>query len=121
MRDTEDATLEENIQTGLLVGGLGLGLGAIGSVTAGATANKAALKSVRLQEEARDSLIQKMKAKKKAELEAEGKTPTEAELDAYDPIIELDWEESVRAGRQSLDKLDTLDPKSDFNTEEFTA
>ena len=114
MRDTEDATLGENIQTGLLVGGLGLGLGGIGSITAGATANKAALNSVRLQEEARDSLIQKMKAKKKAELEAEGKTPTEAELDAYDPIIELDWEESVRAGRQSLDKLDTLDPKSDL-------
>ena len=114
MRDTEDATLEENIKTGLLIGGLGLGLGAAGAITAGATANKAANKSVRLQQEARDRLVQKMKAAKKEQLIKEGKDVDEAALDAYDPITELDWEQSVGAGRQKLDTLDPLDPKSDL-------
>ena len=117
MRDTEDATLEENIKTGLLVGGLGLTLGGIGAVTAGATANKAATKSVRLQQEARDRLVQKMKAAKREQLIKEGKDVDEAALDAYDPIIELDWEESVRAGRQTLDRLDPLDPNAKLTQE----
>ena len=114
MRDTEDATLEENIKTGLLIGGLGLTLGGAGAITAGATANKAANKSVRLQQEARDRLVQKMKAAKKEQLIKEGKDVDEAALDAYDPITELDWEQSVGAGRQKLDTLDPLDPKSDL-------
>ena len=105
LRD-EKAGAEEMLTSAALVGGaVGL-IGGVGALGIGKLGVAGAEKSIRLQRQAKESLLKKRAEKVKAE----GGTSKDI-ADAHDPFKEIEADKAILEGREILD---ALDPKTDL-------
>lgn len=105
-RRDEKASAEEMLLSGALVGGtVGL-IGGVGALGIGKLGVAGAEKSIKLQRQAKESLLKKRTEK----LKAEGATDKEI-ADSIDPFKEIEADKAILEGREILD---ALDPKTDL-------
>ena len=105
LRD-EKAGAQEMLLSGALVGGAVGVLGGVGALGIGKLGVKGAERSIKLQKQAKESLLKKRAEK----LKADGATSKEI-ADAHDPFKEIEADKAILEGREILD---ALDPKTDL-------
>jgi len=105
LRD-EKAGAGEIALSGALVGGAVGVLGGVGALGLGKLGIAGAEKSIRLQKQAKESLLKKRAEK----LKADGATSKDI-ADAHDPFKEIEADKAILEGREILD---ALDPKTDL-------
>ena len=105
LRD-EKAGAEEMLLSGALVGGTVGVLTGVGALGIGKLGVVGAERSIKLQKQAKESLLKKRAEK----LKADGATSKDI-ADAHDPFKEIEADQAILEGREILD---ALDPKTDL-------